>query len=245
MLKSRLIAVLFLMDGMIVQSKKFHEHKVIGNPVEELARFSEWGVDELVYLDISRKPDFPRTLAILERVANHAFMPLTFGGNIKTLDQIGALIQGGADKVLINTAAFKNRDVMIREASRKFGSQAVVAGIDTDGDRIFINQGREPLNMGAVDWAAIAERKGAGEIMLNFIDRDGTRLGYDLDCIRRVSGSVNIPVIACGGAGQPEHFAEGLRAGAHAVAGGNYFHFTENAYRRAKKYLKDEGFKMR
>ena len=244
MLKKRLIPVLFLMDGKIVRSERFRDFKVIGNAYDELARFSQWNADELVYLDISRRPDFDNTLKILEKIADHAFMPLAFGGNVKTMEQIEKIIKTGAEKVVINTAAVEN-DSLISEASRKLGSQAITVAIDCAQNAIWTHQGKKRRGETPCEWARILEARGAGEILVNSIERDGTGMGYDLEVVASVAKAVTIPVVACGGAGRFEHFVEGFGAGADAVAAGNIFHFTENAYPRAKKYLAGEGINVR
>ena len=248
MVKSRLIAVLFLMDGYIVQSRRFKEHRIIGNPLEELTRFSEWEVDELVYIDISRKPDFEKTLKTLWEIGERAFMPLTFGGNVTKVEQFSQLLATGADKVIVNTAAFDNPD-LITEAALKHGSQAVVVGIDfriIEGNpTVYTNQGLIARNISPVEYAKRVESLGAGEIFLNSIDRDGLGRGYDLGVIKTVSDAVGIPVVVCGGVGQPEHLITGIRSGASAVAAGNYFHFTENPYRKAKHTMTKAGLNIR
>jgi cyclase len=226
MLKTRIIPVIFLMDGRIVRSERCKEFKVIGNPFDELARYDEWQADEVCYIDITRNgPGIGDEL--LRAIADRAFMPLTVGGNVRTLDDAARLIRNGADKVLIGRGA--KMPGLIESIVGKFGSQAVVVSIDD----------------GSQESAQQAESRGAGEIFLHFTERDGSGLGYDCDAIRSVTKAVGIPVIASGGVGELRHFADGLRSGADAVAAGNFFHFTENAYRRAKQYLIKEGFRIR
>ena len=244
MLKKRVIPVLFLMAGKIVRSEGFRDFKVIGDPYRELARFSEWNADELIYVDISRAPDINETIDILHKIADHAFMPLAFGGGVRTLEDAVQIISGGAEKVVINTAAVENQG-LIEEIASKYGSQAVTVAIDFTQNAIWTHHGTKQHPTGICEWARIVEARGAGEILLNSIERDGTGRGYDLDVIDYVAKAVGIPVVACGGVGKYEHFLEGFNAGAHAVAAGNIFHFTENAYPRAKKYLRDEGVPVR
>jgi cyclase len=225
-LTTRIIPVIFLMDGRIVRSERCSEFKVLGNPFDELARYDEWQADEVCYIDITRNgPGIGDEL--LRAIADRAFMPLTVGGNVRTLDDAARLIRNGADKVLIGRGA--KIPGLIENIADKFGSQAVVVSIDN----------------GSVDDARDAERRGAGEIFLHAKGRDGCGDGYDLAAISRVSGRVKLPVIAAGGVGAVSDFADGLRAGAHAVAGGNIFHFTEGSYKRAKQYLKRQGFNVR
>ncbi|OFV96943.1 MAG: hypothetical protein A3F68_08160 [Acidobacteria bacterium RIFCSPLOWO2_12_FULL_54_10] len=243
MLKKRVIPVLFLMDGKIVRSERFNDFKVIGDPYTELSRFSEWLADELVYVDISRKPDFNQTFKILQKISEYAFMPLTFGGNIRTLEQIGQIIRGGADKVIINTGAAMDLGLIPR-AAEKFGSQAIVAGIDNLNGRAMIHHGQVDIGF-TLEWAKTLICWGAGEIFLNSVERDGTGMGYDLETIKAVSRAVKVPVVACGGVGQLKHFKEGFDVGADAVAAGNFFHFTENAYPRTKKYLHENRVSVR
>lgn len=261
MLKVRLIPVLYLMNGTIVRSETFSDFKIIGSPYDQLARLNEWLADELVYVDITREGahDMDRrdkkydvssdVIDILRAISKHAFMPLTFGGRIESMAQIDAFIANGADKVLINTAAYK-RPELIREAAEKYGSQAVMIGIDTrraeDGTwRMAIDQGRKEVADDPVDYARRVAAMGAGEILLTAIDKDGTADGYDLGIIEQVAAAIDIPVIACGGAGAFSDFREGIEAGASAVAAGNIFHFTEHSYKRAKAHLRDKGISVR
>jgi cyclase len=261
MLKVRVIPVLFLMNGHIVRSEGFNEFKIIGNPISELARYSQWRADELVYIDITRDSEYlvHRTdhkdriaadlVSILRQIADHASMPVTFGGRVFSLKQADALIANGADKIVINTGAYRDPS-LIRETSRKYGSQAVVVGIDlrrTEGKiSMVIEQGREQVEDDPVDYAKRMEALGAGELFVNSVDRDGSARGYDVDGIRAISDAVGIPVVACGGVGRFEHFSAAIRDGhASAVAAGNIFHFTENAYPNAKRTLKRQGINVR
>ncbi|MCW9003183.1 MAG: imidazole glycerol phosphate synthase cyclase subunit, partial [Rhodospirillales bacterium] len=261
MLKTRVIPVLFLMNGLIVRSEGFREFKVIGNPVDELARYSQWRADELVYVDISREDgyDFRRDdhkfkgegdiLSILRQIARAAFMPLTFGGRISDIEQVNRFLLNGADKVVINSAAWRD-PALVTEAARRHGSQAIVVGIDVkaegDGHAVYVDQGRTKTDEDPVEYARRVEAAGAGEIFLNSIDRDGTADGYDVAIIRKISDAVSIPVIACGGVGMFGDFGEAIDdGGASAVAAGNIFHFTENSYKRAKKHLHERGYVVR
>lgn len=261
MVKARVIPVLFLMNGLIVRSERFSEFKVIGNPLSELERYSEWLVDELVYVDITREGDHDvrrddhkfrnvgSKFEILRAIAARAFMPLTFGGLIRTLGDVDAIFLNGADKVLINSQAHRT-PALVTEIAKKYGIQAVMCGIDVRNEnsshKVYIDQGRTLVEIDLVDWAKRLEGLGAGEILVNSIDRDGTGQGYDLDAVRLVSEAVSIPVIACGGVGEFSDFRAAIaEAGASAVAAGNVFHFTEHSYKRAKRYLKDRGIDVR
>jgi len=261
MLKTRVIPVLFLMNGLIVRSEKFSEFKVIGNPLGELERYSEWLADELVYIDITRDGEFDirrndhkikniaDKLDLLKAISRSAFMPLTFGGRITTIAEIDAYLQSGADKVVINSAAWRDPE-LVTAAARRHGSQAIVVGIDVlreDGKLVLcIDQGRTKLADDPVEHARRMEAVGAGEILLNSVDRDGTAEGYDLDAVRTIADAVRIPVIACGGAGAFGDFRDAVELGkASAVAAGNLFHFTEHSYKRAKKALRSHGFDVR
>ncbi len=261
MLKIRVIPVLFLMNGLIVRSERFQDFKAIGNPLSELERYSEWLADELVYIDITREGehDIRRDdhkiknvsdkLELLRAISKAAFMPLTFGGRIGNLQDIDTYLLNGADKVILNSAAW--RDIsLITHAAESHGSQAVMAGIDVKQENgnfaVYVDQGRTRTEENLRDYARKLEDAGAGEIMVNSIDRDGTAEGYDVDALRMVSDAVQIPVIAAGGVGSFSHFQEGIdKGGASAVAAGNIFHFTEHSYKRAKKQLRDRGYDVR
>ncbi|MDZ4826259.1 MAG: imidazole glycerol phosphate synthase cyclase subunit [Actinomycetota bacterium] len=265
MLKTRLIPCLLLMNGRLVRSEQFAEHQVIGYPLHEVARFSEWAVDELIYLDISRPDgdvvgydigrddhkvdDLRSALEILEHVSRTCFMPLTFGGHIRSLDDMQVLLASGADKISVNTAAFDTPD-LVTAGSRRFGNQAIVVGIDvlrnTDGrSEVYVDCGRRSTGLRPQEWAREVEGLGAGEILLQSIDRDGTGAGYDLELIGEVSAAVNIPVVALGGVGTYEHLAAAVAAGASAVAAANIFHFKELSDRNAKRALQRAGVEVR
>jgi cyclase len=261
MLKKRLIPVLLLQNGLLVRSEVFKIHQIIGNPIHEVERFNQWSVDELVYLDISQEGayDLRRQdhkvrglsdpLAILEAVSKACFMPLTWGGRIRSLSDMQDRFSRGADKITINTAAFQNPG-LITEASRSFGSQAVVVSIDVlrHPDRrceVLVEGGRRATQLDPVAWARDVEARGAGEILLQSIDRDGTGRGYDLELISAVSSAVRIPVIACGGVGRYEDYVAGIQAGASAVAAANLWHFKELADRGGKSAMAKAGIPVR
>ena len=253
--------MLFLKNGLVVRSEGFRDFREFGNPINQLERLNDWQADELVYIDITRdgEHDLKRDdhkirvsadiLEILRDISRRCFMPLTFGGRIKTFEDAARFIANGADKVVINTAAFRTPEIIGKIAGH-FGSQCVVVGIDVkkmDGaHKVFLNQGREEIPMAPLEWARRVADLGAGEIFLNSIDRDGSASGFDLEIIDAVARSVGIPVIACGGAGAFEDFEEVLaRTAASAAAAGNIFNFTENAYRRAKNELLNAGLPVR
>jgi imidazoleglycerol phosphate synthase cyclase subunit len=259
----RLIPVILLKNGLIVRSQLFSIHQVIGNPINTIQRMSNWNVDELVLLDISeddyhdiRRDDMAvryegtKTLDILRQIADVCFMPLAMGGRIRTLDDIRDRLAAGADKCVINTSAVEDPDFISR-AAKEFGSQCIVVSIDVlrhEGGRleVFTKGGSEATGLDPVDWARQAEELGAGEILINSIDRDGSGWGYDVDLIKLVTEAVSVPVIACGGVGAYEHLAPGVsEGGADAIAAANIFHFFELSYPNAKKACLDAGLPMR
>ncbi|MBN2139842.1 MAG: imidazole glycerol phosphate synthase subunit HisF [Desulfovibrionaceae bacterium] len=263
MVRPRLIPCLLLKNGLIVRSEIFRIHQVIGNPMSTVERFSHWNVDELVLLDISREDfhDLRRddlqqqysgstALNVLREVSKVCFMPLAFGGRIRSLEDIRARLEAGADKCVVNTRAVEEPG-FIAEAAKRFGGQCVVVSIDAlrheDGRReVFIRGGREATGLDPAEWAARVEKLGAGEIFLNSVDRDGTAQGYDLELVRKVVRATTIPVIACGGAGRYNQLAPGiLEAGASAVSAANLFHFFELSYPFAKKACLEAGIPMR
>ncbi len=261
MLKTRLVPVLYLMNGLIVRSEGFASFQVVGNPYDELERFSQWRADELVYADITREGEHVArtidqpvkgagdTLSILKEIARRAFMPLTFGGRIATPEMADSFIANGADKVLINTACHRTPEI-VSTIARRHGSQAMVAGIDLkriDGrPTVHVDQGRIAVADDPVDYARRLEALGAGEILVNSIDRDGSADGYDIEAVRLIADAVGVPVVAAGGAGYFDDFVEVVTDGhASAAAAGNLFHFTEHAYKRAKRAMKDKGIDVR
>lgn len=261
MKKKRLIPVLLLRNGWIVQSKDFQRYKNLGNPQSVVERLSEWASDELIYLDISRTdghdmrrddlahPNRQSFLEIIQDVARVSFMPITVGGRIRTLADIEQRLASGADKVAINTQALSDPG-FITEAARQFGSQCIVISIDVkivNGQyEVLSSGGARPTGYAPDAWARVAEAHGAGEILLNSIDRDGARTGYDLDLLRLVCAVVRVPVIACGGVGEWSHLAEGLeQTPVDAVAVANVLHFVDQSVFLAKKYLYDRGCNVR
>jgi imidazoleglycerol phosphate synthase cyclase subunit len=263
MIRPRLIPVLLLKHGLLMRSQVFRVHQVIGNPIHTVMRLSNWNVDELVLLDISeddyhdlRRDDLAvsdigsTALEVLKAVSHVCFMPLAFGGRVRTLEDIRQRLSAGADKCIINTQAVED-PAFIRAAAHRFGAQCVVVSIDAkrrpDGRyEVYTRGGKHPTGLDPAGWARQAEELGAGEIFLNSIDRDGSAQGYDVELIRQVSEATTIPVIACGGVGKYEDFPAGiLEGGASAVAAANIFHFFENSYPFAKKACLDAGIPMR
>ncbi|MEA2177140.1 MAG: imidazole glycerol-phosphate synthase subunit HisF [Solirubrobacteraceae bacterium] len=262
MLKTRLIPCLLLKNGHLVRSEEFSFHQIVGNPVTQVERFNAWTVDELIYLDITREGthDLRRDdhkvkieddiLRIIDLVSRQCFMPLTFGGGIRTVEDIRARLASGADKVTINTAALAD-PAFITEAARIFGSQAIVVSIDAlkrgEGEwEAMGGWGKTPSGRDVVSWAQEAERRGAGEIFLNSIERDGMANGYDIPLIRSVVDATTIPVIACGGVGRFSHLVKGAtEGGASAVSAANIFHFTEHSTVKAKQALSAGGVDVR
>jgi len=260
-LKTRLIPCLLLQNGLVVRSQTFSFHQIIGNTIHQLERFNAWAIDELIYLDITREggydirrddqkvKDKKDLIDILEEISRTCFMPLTFGGGIRTIDDVRARLTHGADKVSINTQAVADPE-FITESARHFGSQAIVVSIDVrkhgDGEwEVFTEWGKKATGADVVGWAREVEKRGGGEIFLNSIDRDGTASGYDLPLIAAVASATSIPIIACGGVGKFAHLAEGVRAGASAVSAANIFHFTEHSTQTAKRALADAGVDVR
>jgi cyclase len=246
---TRVIPVLLFDDGAIWRSQEFTRHYRLGDPIMQLERYKVWDVDEIVYVDMHRSPNGKRLLEFLPEIARNCFAPLATGGGIRSLEDIHQHLTLGADRVVINTAAF-NDPGFIAQASHRYGAQAIVVSIDArrhaGGYEVVVDSGRRPTGRAVEDWAAEAAARGAGEIFINSIDRDGMGQGYDTELVRRVAGAVHIPVIACGGVGQMEHFAAGVMQGkAQAVAASNIFAFSELSYLSAKDALTEAGLSIR
>lgn len=253
MLAKRIIPCLDVDNGRVVKGVKFLEIKDAGDPVEIARRYDLEGADELTFLDITASSDDRETMVhVVEQVAGEIFIPLTVGGGIRTLEDIRRMLNAGADKVSINSAAV-HRPEFVREAAERFGSQCIVVAIDakrvaTDPDRweIFTHGGRKPTGIDAVEWARRMVEYGAGEILLTSMDRDGTKVGFDLALTRAVSEAVHVPVIASGGVGNLDHLADGITEGkADAVLAASIFHFAEYSVREAKDHLKARGIEVR
>jgi cyclase len=253
MLTKRIIPCLDVDRGRVVKGTNFVGLRDAGDPVEVARRYDEQGADELVFLDISASHEGRAILLeMVQRVAECIFMPFTVGGGIRTLADATQLIQAGAEKVSLNSAAVKTPD-LIREVSRKFGRCATVVNIDPrrvqrDGREFWevqINGGRVPTGLEAVAWARKVEELGAGEIVLTSMDADGTKNGYDLPMLEAVSRAVNIPVVASGGAGNPEHLRQAFEAGADAALAASIFHYNEYSIAATKDYLASRGVAVR
>lgn len=261
MKKKRLIPVLLLRNGWLVQSKQFRRYQNLGNPISAVKRLSEWASDELIYLDISSDdshdmrrddlghPNRHSIFEIIEDVSKVAFMPITVGGRIRSLQDIEKRLSLGADKVAINTMAIENPK-FVEAVAKEFGSQCVVISIDVkrQGEVLLVmsQRGKVATVYAPEDWAKIVEQLGAGEILLNSIDRDGMKIGYDLELLKRVTEVVKVPVIACGGVGEWVHFAEALdQTNVDAVAAANIFQYSDQSVFLAKKYLSDRGLNVR
>ena len=261
MLKKRLIPVLYIKNGLIVRSEDFSYHQIIGNIIDEASRYNDWDVDELIYIDISRNKTYDMGRddhkiknsasidTIIQDISKVCFMPLTFGGGIRTIVDVDLLVRNGADKVTLNTGAFESPD-LIRQVAEKYGSQCVVLSVDyrliDQVPVVFTEFGNKNTRVSIFDWIKEAERLGAGEVFLNAIDRDGQACGYDEETIGTVVQTTRLPIIACGGAGDLFDFVTLARkTNVSALAAGNIFHFTEQSYPRGKQLLKKEGINVR
>lgn len=252
-LAKRIIPCLDVDAGRVVKGVRFVNIRDAGNPVEVARRYDEQGADELAFLDITASSDERNTMVeVVAEVARQVFIPLTVGGGIRTLDDIRAMLNAGADKTSINTAAVKNPD-FINSARDYFGSQCIVVAIDAkqskgadSGWEVFTHGGRNATGIDAVAWAIEMTQRGAGEILLTSMDRDGTRKGFDLDLTRAISEAVAIPVIASGGVGTLEHLSEGIIQGkADAVLAASIFHFGEHTVQEAKELMRRHNIEVR
>ena len=252
MLAKRIIPCLDIAGGRVVKGVKFVELRDAGDPVEAARAYEEQGADELAFLDITASHEDRETIVkVVEAVARQVFMPLTVGGGIRTAGDIRRMLQAGADKVSLNTAALA-RPGILDETSAQFGSQCIVVAIDArrrpagGGWEVYTHGGRRPTGVDAVDWAREAVARGAGEILLTSMDADGTRDGYDLDLTRAISTAVPVPIIASGGAGCLQHLYEAIAIGrADAVLAASVFHFGEYTIAQAKAYLHQKGIPVR
>jgi cyclase len=251
MLTKRIIPCLDVKDGRVVKGINFLNLRDAGDPAETAAAYDAQGADEVVFLDITASADSRDTqLSWVRDVASTLFIPFTVGGGIRTTDDFKAILREGADKIAVNSAALMNPD-LISDAAMKFGSQCVVVAMDakriegTDRWTVYKNGGRVDMNIDAVEWAIKAEKLGAGEILLTSMDADGTKAGYDLELTKAIASSVNIPVIASGGAGKLEDFYTAVEAGASAVLAASLFHYKELTIREVKEYMKERGISVR
>jgi cyclase len=249
-LAKRVIPCLDVTAGRVVKGVNFVALRDAGDPVEIAARYDEQGADELAFLDITASSDERDILLhVIEAVAARVFIPLTVGGGVRRVEDVRRLLNAGADKVSINTAAVQNPD-LVREASSIVGNQCIVVAIDAKkigpSWEVFTHGGRKPTGIDAVQWARRMEGAGAGEILLTSMDRDGTRDGFDLALTRAVSDAVGVPVIASGGVGSREHLADGVLQGhADAVLAASVFHFGDFTVRQAKEHMRSRGIEVR
>ena len=251
MLCKRIIPCLDLKGGRVVKGINFVDLTDAGDPVETAKIYNEMGADEVAFLDILASHEGRGTqLDLVSRASEQLFIPLTIGGGVRSVEDFRLLLGSGADKISINSSAFRNPN-LITEAALRFGSQCVVVAIDVKsrengGYEVYLNGGRVPTGTDAVEWAIKAEKLGAGEILLTSMDADGAKKGYDIPITKAISQSVNIPVIASGGAGKMEHFYDALtEGGADAVLAASLFHFGEMTISEVKEYLSSRGVRVR
>jgi len=248
-LARRIIPCLDVDAGRVVKGIRFLELRDAGDPVEQALRYDREGADELVFLDITASSDQRRTMVdVVSAVADAVFIPFTVGGGIRGVEDVRVMLEAGADKVSVNTAAIE-RPELITEGAARFGSQCIVVAIDARRDgtswRVYTHGGRHPSRLDALAWAREAEARGAGEILLTSMDRDGTRAGYDLELLQAACQAVSIPVIASGGVGTAAHLAEGFEAGASAALAASIFHFGIVSIRAAKALMRENGIPVR
>ena len=254
-LAKRIIPCLDVDNGRVVKGVKFVDIRDAGDPVEVARRYNEEGADEITFLDITASSDNRETIVhVVEQVASEVFIPLTVGGGIRKVDDVRRMLNAGADKVAINTAAVFNPE-FVKEATEKFGSQCIVVAIDAkkvsgEGEplrwEIFTHGGRKPTGIDAIEWARKMADYGAGEILLTSMDRDGTKIGFDNELTHAVAEAVSIPVIASGGVGNLQHLVDGVKqGGADAVLAASIFHFAEYSVGEAKRFMADQGVEVR
>jgi len=253
MLARRIIPCLDVKDGRVVKGINFLSLRDAGDPVEQAAAYDAQGADEVCYLDISASPEGRSTLLdVVARTADQVFAPLTVGGGVRTVEDAERLLDAGADKIAINTAAIRN-PALVAAAAERFGSQAIVVAIDAKRApgsspprwEVYSHGGRTPEGLDALAWCRRVAELGAGEILLTSMDRDGTGKGYDVELLRAVASSVSIPLIASGGVGVLDHLADGLEAGADAVLAASIFHFGQHTVGEAKAFLAGRGIEIR
>jgi len=250
MLKNRIIPCLDVKNGRVVKGINFIDLKDAGDPVEQAKIYSEGGADEICFLDITASNENRNTIYdVVERTSKKCFVPLTVGGGVRSVEDINKLLNCGADKVSINTAAVENPKI-IEESSKKFGSQCIVVAIDAkkknDKWEIFTHGGRNNSGINALEFAKKMETSGAGELLVTSMDRDGTQVGYDNELMSNITALVNIPVIASGGVGNLDHLVDGIKLGnASAVLAASIFHYGKHSVKEAKEYLASKGIPVR
>ncbi len=249
MLKNRIIPCLDVKNGRVVKGINFVDLKDAGDPVEQAKIYSDGGADEICFLDITASNENRDTIYdVVERTSKNCFVPLTVGGGVRSVEDINKLLNCGADKVSINTAAVQNSKV-VEESSKKFGSQCIVVAIDAkkNGENweIFTHGGRNSTGINAIEFALKMENCGAGELLVTSMDKDGTQSGYDIELMKIISSNVNIPVIASGGVGTLDHLAEGIKSGASAVLAASIFHYGTYSVKEAKQYLASKDIPVR
>ena len=256
MLAKRIIPCLDVTDGRVVKGVNFLELRDVGDPVEIARRYDEQGADELTFLDITASSDNRGLiLHIIEEVASQVFIPLTVGGGVREVEDVRRLLNAGADKVSINTSAVLNPQ-LVADASGRFGSQCIVVaidakevGVDASGNprwEVFTHGGRKPTGIDAVEWARKMVGLGAGELLVTSMDRDGTKIGFNLGLNKAISDAVDVPIIASGGVGNLQHLVDGVKlGGADAVLAASIFHYGEFTVRQAKEYMRDHGIEVR
>ena len=250
MLKNRIIPCLDVKNGRVVKGINFVDLQDAGDPVEQAKIYSDGGADEICFLDITASNENRDTIYhVVKETSKKCFVPLTVGGGVRTVEDINKLLNCGADKVSINTAAVKDSNVVL-ESSKKFGSQCIVVAIDAkkNGDKweVYTHGGRNNSGLDALEFAKKMENSGAGELLVTSMDRDGTQIGYDIDLMKKISSMVNIPLIASGGVGNLDHLAEGIKEGnASAVLAASIFHYGKHSVIEAKEYLNSKGIPVR
>lgn len=251
MLKKRLIAVIIVRNGQVVQSVKFKHTNVIHYDVlHAVETFNDWDIDEIAILNVSKNPETKADfLKVVEKISKFCFVPLSVGGWITDIEYAGNLLRFGADKLILNTAFFENQD-LVRLLSDKYGAQCIVASIDVKRDlrglsTVWVDRARLNTSIEPLKWVQNAINIGAGEIFFNSVDHDGARNGYDLESLNKICKYSSVPVVAFGGVFTWEHLLEGLSAGADAVAAANIFHYTEQSTKKAKSFLIEKGVKIR
>jgi len=250
MLKNRIIPCLDVKNGRVVKGINFVDLKDAGDPVEQAKVYSDGGADEICFLDITASNENRDTIYnVVKDTSKKCFVPLTVGGGVRSIEDINKLLNCGADKVSINTAAVQNAELVI-ESSKKFGSQCIVVAIDAkkNGEiwEVFTYGGRKNTGINAIEFAKKMEECGAGELLITSMDRDGTQVGYDIDLMNKISSTINIPVIASGGVGNLDHLVDGIKLGkASAVLAASIFHYGKYSVKEAKQYLDSKGIPVR